>query len=358
MKKKNWLVIASLLTLSVVIHFYSCNSISVENYYSTGIYYYISLILRSISGLFPFSIGDILYGLIFLWLIIKLIQLIRSLFHCQFKKKYLKNLSIKLISALLSVYIIFNILWGINYNRKGIAYQLGLKTNDYTVEDLKHIDQLLLQKVNESKMVLLQNKDSIQNKNELVNKSIQSYNEIAKHYPFLTYKKIAVKSSLWGWLGNYLGFTGYYNPFTGEAQVNTTVPKFLQPYITCHEMAHQLGYAKEDEANFVGYLAASASTDTLFHYSVYLDLFVTCNRNLYVADSASAISFSKQLLPQVRTDLKEWKIFILQHNNPFQPLVEWLYGKYLQNNQQPSGVLTYDEVTDLLIEYYKKTGKI
>jgi hypothetical protein len=79
---------------------------------------------------------------------------------------------------------------------------------------------------------------------------------------------------LWGWLGNYVGFTGYYNPFTGEAQVNTTVPKFLQPFTASHEVAHQLGYAKEMEANFVGYLAASHSTDTLFRYSVYLDLFL------------------------------------------------------------------------------------
>ncbi len=59
------------------------------------------------------------------------------------------------------------------------------------------------------------------------------------------------------WLGNYLGFTGYYNPFTGEAQVNTTVPQFLLPNIALHEMGHQIGYAKEDEANFSAYLAAS-----------------------------------------------------------------------------------------------------
>jgi hypothetical protein len=119
-------------------------------------------------------------------------------------------------------------------------------------------------------------------------------------------------------------------------------------------MAHQLGYAKEDEANFVGYLSASASTDTFFRYSVYLDLFLTANRNLRAADSVSAKVYRKQLLPEVVTDIKTWKIFIIQHDNPVEPLITWMYGKYLQSNQQPSGMLSYDEVTGLLIEYYRK----
>ena len=174
----------------------------------------------------------------------------------------------------------------------------------------------------------------------------------------IKYHTISIKPSMWGWLGNYTGFTGYYNPFTGEAQVNTTVPEFLQPYIACHEVAHQLGYAKEMEANFVGYLAASASQDTLFHYSVYLDLFFYSNRNLYGNDSAGAKSFAMQLLPSVKADIKEWKDFNRRHKNPIEPVIRWVYGKFLEGNQQPQGVLSYDEVTSFMIAYYKKFGKI
>jgi hypothetical protein len=151
---------------------------------------------------------------------------------------------------------------------------------------------------------------------------------------------------------------GYYNPFTGEVQVNTTIPVFLQPYTTCHEMGHQLGYAKEDEANFAGYLAASASKDTLFHYSVYLDLFLYSNRNLFAVDSISAKKYAKELLPQVKSDLKAWREFNIGHRSFLEPLISWMYGKYLQNNQQPAGMMSYDEVTGFLIAYYKKFGKI
>jgi len=163
---------------------------------------------------------------------------------------------------------------------------------------------------------------------------------------------------LWGWLGNYLGFTGYYNPFTGEAQVNTMFPKFLQPFTTCHEVAHQLGYAKEREANFVGYLAAAASQDTLLQYSVYLDLYMYSNRNLFETDSAAAKEFRKQLVPGVLEDLKEWKAFNKKYRNPVEPVIRWIYGIYLERNQQPQGVLSYDEVTAFLIAYYKKFGRI
>jgi hypothetical protein len=359
MKRRNfWFPVLFLLIAAIVVHLYSASPLRVENNYSIGIYKIIGSILRSISGLFPFSFGDVLYGLVFIWLLWKIIKWIRLLLKHKLTKDYFKTGIIEIILISLSVYILFNILWGINYNRKGIGYQLRLATRNYTTDELKNIDSLLLQKVNESKAALLRNNHIIQSNNELFNESIESYKVVSKQYSFLTYKNESIKSSLWGWLGNYLGFMGYYDPFTGEAQVNTTIPYFLQPYTTCHEMAHQLGYAKEDEANFVGYLAASSSTDTLFHYSVYLDLFISSNRSLYMVDSTAAKSFGKQLLPEVKTDLKEWRDFMLQHNNPVEPIIRWLYGEYLEGNQQPSGILTYDEVTDLLIEYYKKTGKI
>src|SRR5678809_1786278 len=110
---------------------------------------------------------------------------------------------------------------------------------------------------------------------------------------------------MWGWLGNYAGFMGYYNPFTGEAQVNTTVPKFLQPYITTHEIAHQLGYSKENEANFVGYLAAISSPDPVFHYSTYFDLFLYANREVYFFDSVSSKNAREELNPFVKKDIEE-----------------------------------------------------
>ncbi|MEO5892464.1 MAG: DUF3810 domain-containing protein, partial [Ferruginibacter sp.] len=356
--KKYWLLIGMLAIFALLIHLFSSGSARVESYYSMGFYPYMGIFLRYLFAWIPFSFGDIVYGAAAIWLIIGLARGIKAIF----KKRPLfkgggRQVQRSLI-GLLFIYVLFNLFWGINYNRQGIAGQLGLSMEKYTVTELKMLNALLLQKVNASNIELSQKSPGEKTSREIFKQSQEAYEVVNKQYAFLNYHPASVKSSLWGWLGNYLGFMGYYNPFTGEAQVNTTIPKFLQPYTTCHEIAHQLGYAKENEANFVGYLAAASSKDASFHYSVYLDLFLYANRNLFETDSLSAKTFTKELSPAVKEDLKEWRRFSLSHKNPVEPVVRWMYGKYLENNQQPSGVLTYDEVTGFLIAYYKKYGKL
>ena len=356
--KKKWLFIGLLLVFVVLIRVYSANAIRVEQGYSSGIYPGLVLVLRLLFGWIPFSIGDWIYGFFGLWVLWKLLEGIKMLYKKQATWKGFAIRCFKILTLFLVIYIVFNGLWGINYNRRGIAYQLGLKMDKYSPEELKNINAVLIEKVNSNKQDLVNNKTAYFSTKELFVKVQQSYAAINSSYPFLKYQHQSLKPSLWGWLGNYVGFLGYYNPFTGEGQVNTTVPKFSQPFTACHEVAHQLGYAKEMEANFVGYLAASASPDKQFQYSVYLDLFLYSNRNLFNTDSVSARAYATQLIPEVKNDLKEWRDFNRRHKNPVEPVIRWMYGKYLERNQQPQGVLSYDEVTSFLIAYYKKFGKI
>ena len=380
--KKSLVFTLVLVVVTVFIHIYSSDSTRVENQYATGIYPAFGRFLRYLFGWFPFSIGDVLYGLIIIWLIWKIVKGIKAITPLNYVRSFSKNpqggskekilakikrrLSLqnlgtglfKTLRFLLIIYIIFNVFWGINYNRVGIAGQLQLKMDKYKLEDLKIINALLVAKTNASKQSLVNGNYKYPSNIQLFKKVQVAYQQAEKVYPFLKYQTVSLKPSMWSWLGNYMGFTGYYNPFTGEAQVNTLVPKFLQPFTTCHEVAHQLGYAKEMEASFVAYLTAVASQDTLLHYSVYLDLFMYSNRNLFETDSIAAKEFTKLLIPVVKTDLQEWKAFNKKHRNTFEPIFRWIYGVYLKQNQQPQGVLSYDEVTGFMIAYYKKYGKI
>lgn len=376
--KKSLLFTLVLMALAVLIHIYANYSTAVENQYSTGIYPVFSRFLRYLFGWLPFSVGDVLYGLIILWVIWKIVVGVKGIF----KKKppqspeggskekvgakpvkqvrlqsFVAGVS-KTFRILLITYILFNAFWGINYNRVGVAGQLQLKVDKYSLEDLKIMNGLLVTKTNAAKQALVNKNITYPSNNQLFAKVQGAYKEAEKVYPFLKYQPVSVKPSVWSWLGNYMGFTGYYNVFTGEAQVNTLVPKFLQPFTTCHEVAHQLGYAKEMEANFVAYLAATASQDTLLHYSVYLDMFMYSNRNLFMSDSVAAKEFIEILIPAVKDDLKEWRTFNKKHRNPIEPVFRWVYGKYLEGNQQPQGVFSYDEVTGFIIAYYKKYGRI
>ena len=356
--KKSLIFTLVLVVIAVVIHIYANDSTRVENQYSTGFYPAFSRFMRYIFGWLPFSIGDVLYGLVILWLIWKIFSGIQMLFKRQASWNGFGSGLGKSLRILLITYILFNLFWGINYNRVGIAGQLKLNMEKYQPADLKMINGLLVEKVNAAKLALVNQSVPYPSKRQLFVKVQDAYQEAEKIYPFLKYQPVSLKPSIWSWLGNYMGFTGYYNPFTGEAQVNTLVPKFLQPFTSCHEVAHQLGYAKEMEANFVAYLSATASKDTLLHYSVYLDLFMYSNRNLFATDSVAAKAYRDKLAPGVIIDLKEWRAFYQKHRNPVEPVFRWIYGKYLEGNQQPQGVLSYDEVTGFIIAYYKKYGKI
>ncbi len=358
---RKWILGVLLLACCIVVNIYSNNSFRVENGFSSHFYPAFSKMLRSVFGWLPFSVGDFLYGGLVVFLLLKLFKLIRFLWSKKRRANFKASIKPVLFSTFVfcaTVYLIFNIFWGINYNRIGIAAQINLKIEKYTVEDLKKINDVLVEKINTSKQILMQNKMPYPTNKELFLKTESAYVEAKKKYPFLYYGKHSIKTSMWGWLGNYTGFVGYYNPFTGEAQVNTTVPKFTQPFTACHEVAHQLGYAKEMEANFVGYLAASASIDTLFRYSVYADLFTYANRTLYFADSTSSSKYRKLLSPEVIADFKERRKFNVDHQSFVEPIVRFFYDKFLQGNEQPMGILSYDEVTAFIIAYYKKNGTI
>lgn len=357
-EKKHWLQTGILLLAAVGIHWFSTDPDRVEQYYSTGIYPVLSTLTRYLTAWLPFSLGDVLYGLVAIWILVQLFKYSRLILKKSLTLVIVKRLAGKGIRLLLLVYILFNIGWGLNYNRDGIAVQMGFTSSRYDTSDLKLMNSLLLQKVNDSKTALLRNNTADHSPRRIFNGASDAYTQLSLSYTFFTYTRPDVKQSLWGWLGNYAGFTGNYNPFTGEGQVNTTVPAFLQYYTTCHEIAHQLGYAKENEANFVGYLAATASKDTAYHYSAYLDLFLYSNRDLWRYDSTSAKKYMNELLPAVKQDIKEWQAFIRRHRNPFEPVIRWMYGQYLKQNRQPQGILSYDEVTGMLIGYYKVYGRI
>jgi hypothetical protein len=354
-KRYKWWIVAGLV---ILIKVFSLNKHWVEQFYSNGVYSYVAWILRLITGWVPISIGDILYLVAALWLVWKLVKFIQAIVKKRLRRGWLKRSLLKGLYYLLVIYLVFNIAWGLNYNREGAASRLGLNTEKYHSTELKMFCGLLLDRVNSAKQDWMQTDQPYPNSREMFERSASIYDQAKQTYPFLEFSRPSIKSSMYSLLGSYFGFAGYYNPFSGEAQINTMVPVFTQPFTAAHEVAHQIGYAKENEASFVAYLAISASNDELFKYSCYFDMFVFARRELYQYDSTAAKELTNQLIPEARKDYEEWRAFALKYKNPVEPMVRWAYGYYLKMNDQPQGILTYDEVIGNLISFYRKFGKI
>jgi hypothetical protein len=329
----------------------------VERYYSTGLYPFLARAQRLLFGWVPFSVGDILYAAVAVLLLYRLVRLIRQLIRRQAERRWFLTLLRRTVFVSLWVYVLFNGLWGLNYNRQGIAEQLQLQVRPYTTAELNELTEIVVEELNDLDRWARLHRADLANTATLRGGAIRAYDSLAVSYPLFAYRNPSVKSSLYSYPGLYVGFGGYYNPFTGEAQVNTMDPLFGQPFTTCHEMGHQLGYAKENEANFVGFLAARSSPDPVFQYSVYLDLFLYSVRELYARDSALAKTFRGQLAPGVREDLRELQRFNRKYANPLEPLIWKIYGHYLRANRQPHGIVTYSEVTAWLIAYAHKNGR-
>ncbi|CAA9495516.1 MAG: hypothetical protein AVDCRST_MAG96-1714 [uncultured Segetibacter sp.] len=331
----------------------------IEKNYSRGIYRNISWLYRTIFGWLPFSAGDILYASAGIFLLLGIVKLFKNLINRRFEKGDLKKTLKKAFFIFSIIYIYFNLSWGLNYNRPGIAEQLQLDTSKQSEQDLKLIADTLLKKVNQYRLMLGNGKIKYKSHSEIFSQAQAAYLESsAEGFSFLAYNTKSVKRSMYGKMGNFLGILGYYNPFTGEAQLNLNMPRFLIPYITCHEIAHQLGYASESEASFVAYLAAIRSPDTMFHYSTYFDLFNYANKELFSKDSIAAKNNYKKLDPLVRSDVEELREYWRKSDNAVEPVIKLFYDRYLKANQQSEGVKSYDDITGWLIAYLKKYGKI
>lgn len=352
-KRKAWIIV---VVLAALVKLFSMFPAAVEKYYSDGVYPLITRSLRWLLGWLPFSVGDLLYTAAGIYLVVKLVAFLRVLFKRKAGKVFWWNGLRWLGFYCLWVYAVFNILWGLNYNRLGTAYQMQLQLKPYTTAELQQVMQVIVQRLDSTSAQSMVTRNNYLNKKQLFTGAFQGYQQAGTKYPHLVYTNKSVKPSLFSYLGDYMGYTGYYNPFTGEAQVNTTVPVFVQPFTTCHEMGHQLGYAKENEANFAGYLSAKSSTDAAFTYSVYFDLYSYGIRELYGRDSVQAIALSKQKPLQVKKDIVALRQFFDAYENPIEPYIRKIYGQYLRANEQPSGMQSYNEVMAFLVAYYKKYG--
>jgi Protein of unknown function (DUF3810) len=355
-KRRDLILLIFLGVLALSIRIFSVRADWVELYYSTGIYPGIGSVMRSIFGWLPFSLGDFVYLSAGLGLAFLILRLIKRLVQKGLNRKKILPLVLKVLNLSLAIYIYFNLFWGLNYNRLGISHQMQLEVSEQPVSKLNALASRLLEKTNAYSSAAGQIRRIPVEK--IFSVSVSNYQKLSLDYPFLAYSPRSVKTSVFGVIGNYLGYTGYYNPFTAEAQINDAVPRFLQPFVASHEIAHQLGYAKENEANFVGFLAARVSVDTAFLYSAYFDMFLYANSELYRMDSLAARGNLKKLVPSVQRDLAELRAYRIKYENPLDKLISIFYDRYLRMNQQPDGEKTYSKVVIWLLAYYDKFGEI
>ncbi|HEU4555113.1 MAG TPA: DUF3810 domain-containing protein [Chitinophaga sp.] len=328
---------------------------SFASFYFHRLYVWISTLLRRFIGSVNLSVGDLIYTAWVIGAVIFLLKLCYNLVRGRWQR--LALLLINGLGFIIGVYLAFLLLWGYNYRRHSLAADMGLhmQVKPYNVNQLYRLADTLLQQVNQQKAALgdtmgvaAPDPDSA----SLFRRATLAYEQAAARWPSLRYKYPSVKRPIYSYWLNYIGVTGYLNPFTNEAQVNVTTPQFTRPFTTCHEIAHQLGYAPEETANFVGYLVAGHSSDIRFRYAASLEMFLYSTGQLARQDTALAHQVWNRAVPGIKADYQYIIDFYRSFRGPLDDYSQLLYDQYLKANKQEKGIHSYSEVVGWLIAYY------
>lgn len=354
------------LLMALAILVFSFFPQAVASYFSFGLFQYIGLGLRFITSSTKLPIGEYVYLVLIILLIINIIL---SLYKLKNKINtitygtYLLRFGKKLTLKLIQLYVVFMLIWGLNYQKSSPAKSFHLKIDtSYTAVQLDSLSLDLMKELNQTRQILSDSFIQGIEVDQVFNNSILDYAQLKNRFPQFHIDKPVLKQAAFPSWGDYLGYLAFYQPITAEAIIRTDVPLLTLPYTSCHELAHQMGYASEAEANFIAFVVATESTDALLRYSMLLQMFTYCqSEHLGLIAKTGNFENWKQIVNRnkllldvkVRGDRKKIKDFFIQRQHLLIPASTPLYDQFLQWNKQAKGIKSYDEVLLWVLAYNK-----
>jgi len=351
-----------LLIVGILVYLAGQSSWFVENLYVGKFYPLWSNFLQKATDLLPFSLGDLIYTGLIGCFIVQLLKWFILFLKSHQRFAFLGYGLRQLVQISLIGYILFQVFWGFNYKKGGIALTLGLNPTSYSQTEITQLTNELIDSANYYRRQIGTGVLPVFTKEQLIKEAKLAYEKSSIQYPFLTTPIQSVKFSLFEPIADFIGFSGYYNPFTGEAHLRNDLPGILNPFIIYHEVGHQLGYASESEASFVGFLAAKTSSNAYVQYSMYLDLLNYSFNEQYLLYAKENFAAFEQVVKNnrskmdslVKKDRKDIRDFFYKRRNIISPISNNLYDQFLKMNQQIAGIDSYNEVIAWLISYNKR----
>lgn len=339
-----------LFVLSALVFAVGFNSNLVEVFYARGLYRFTSVVQRFISSLLSYTLGDFLYLLLVFYMLRSIYRFYHKFRHKKLSRTDRIGIPLQVINFFLILYLTFKILWGLNYSRLPIAEQLNISNQKYTTAELVSLGQFVINRLNGLQHI--QKKQySLQ---QLREKAKVAYDQMQEKNPFFTYHIPSVKPVLNSWVITKIGIEGYYSPLSGEANINMRLPHISLPFVTCHEIAHQLGVAREDEANLVGYLVASNSSDPMFQYSATYEVFKNIFFEIKMKSQEDYEKLYKTLNQGTLNELKADRAFWQEYNSEMFAYMDVAFDRFLKLNNQAKGTDSYQDIVLWLYNIHKK----
>lgn len=310
-------------------------------WYAVTVYPAIVGTLGRISGIFPFSVVEsAVYFLI-----------AAAVWYTVTHIRRIKMVLVRALFLLTGIFFLFTFNCGVNYYRKPFSSYSGLEVRKSSKDELTELCAALTKTVNQycedGVGAAMEMKDANREGVAAMRRLGEQYPQLAGYYP-------RPKPLAWSYFFSVQQLCGQYSPFTVEANYNREMPDYNIPHTICHELSHLRGFMREDEANFIGYLACIGSDSPSYRYSGYLTGWVYATNALAKTDMEAYLELCGALDERAWVDLRGNNEFWARYDGKAAEVSNQLNDTYLKINSQADGVKSYGRVVDLMLAYARK----
>lgn len=322
---------------------------SFAQWYSTHIYQLWVGSIGRLMGYFPFSVSEMLLYLLLIGAVIWIAgRIVRKTGR---RSLYSGFLDLFLLAAVLCFLYVVNC--GINYQRESFSSSSGIRTEEYSSEELEEACIWLTGEIAGLSGKVERGEDGGMELNiPAEENAVKAMKGLSQEYPELTGYFPKPKELVNSCILSIQNLTGVYSPFTIEANYNGDVQDYVIPFTACHELSHLRGFMQEQEANFIAFLACSKSGEDAFAYSGYLSGWIQCMNVLYKTDYDAWKEVRGTLSPEAEADLRLNREFWAKYDGAIAEVSNKVNDTYLKANGQKDGVKSYNRMVDLIVAYY------
>ena len=305
-----------------------------------------------------FSVAELLIVAAVVGVLFYVLYCVENVVHRGHFFRQLYRLVLTLLCLVLMIYAGFCVLWGVYFYGDDFMTQSGLQSEAISVEQLQTVTAFFASLANETAGQVPRDADGVcaTDREAVLERSGELYAALEQDFPCLEGPPLRAKGIKLSRLLSYTDFTGFFFPFTGEANVNTDFPPALFAATVAHELAHQRGVAKEQEANFVAVLACLRSDDPEYSYSAALMAYSYLGNALAGADRAAWEKIYSTLSEPVLRDFEADRTYWDHFKTPVKTVSNTVYENFMYSYDQTMGLRSYGACVDLLVNYYYDTA--
>ena len=260
------------------------------------------------------------------------------------------------------IWLLHTGIYGLNYYAGPISDDVRLGNSEFTAEDLEKATIYFRDMANQMAKEMPRDENGkliFDDFDTLAVQAGQGFNALAYEQSGSIFAGCTIPVKKLGWADMYtsMGITGVTMPLTGEAAVNPQIPSISLPFTMCHEMAHRMSIATENDANFAAFLACLANEDKQFQYSAYYMAFRYCYSALYSAGTsetaAAAARIDLEINDYLRYDLTQYDKFFTKHrDDTLSNIADSVNDTYIKVSGDENGTASYGQVSIYLVNWY------